>query len=365
MNVEIGSTLVNGYALNKSLSAIYNDLRDKVEGNSVARKYIFTDVTEIVPEFNVLKKYPLSSFKTFSNVAEVNIRSIAVVPATFYDIKCAGIVTLVDVSTMKLQALGMVKSVDISNVEILWLEYISEAKQLVSESAGNLITIGTDGKLFLSNEVVETKENRTNYIDTEIDIVKVFDTYLEYKPEEIKKLPNVRDGAHVVILNDQLHENKSWLYVLSSIAATPVITSVGEYKKSNQYPSMVAVKSYVDSVVLDHKKFDEDTIVRDKNDIWQVALDKHTINKNKNGLYAVDLDVLREELLKVSSTEGNVPTFNKDGYINDDGWGIITDVNEPIDDGTKKLVSKGYLYSRQITNEETSDLIESVEIKIK
>lgn len=364
MNVEIGSTLVNGYALNKTLSVVYEDLREKIDGNSIARKYVFADVSDLTPEYNVLKNYPLTSFRTFSNVAEVNIRNVAVVPATFYDVKCAGIVTLIDVSTMKLQSLGMIKSTTTTEAEILWLEYISESKQILSDDVGNLITIGSDGKLFLNKDVVERTENKTHYVDNEVDIVKIFDTYLDYNPAEIKKLPNVRDGAHVVIVKDQLHNNKSWLYVLSSTNATPVITSVGEYTKTEQYPSMIAVKSYVDSVVLDHKKFDEDTIIRDNNDIWKVALDKHTITKNNNGLYSVNLDVLREELLKVESEEGNVAIFNENGYISDIGYGI-TEENESIDDGTKKLVTKKFLHSQQITEDETTDLINSVEIKVK
>ena len=365
MNVEIGSTFVNGYAMNKSLSVIYKDLRDKIETNSIASKFVFADISELIPQFNVSRKYPMDAFKTFTNVAQVNIHDIAIVPAIPYDVKCAGLVPLIDVSTMTLVAVGLVKSVTLTDVELIWLEYITSSKQIVSPDSGNLIATGADGKLYLAKDSIEATADKVYFIDDDIQIVRVYDSYLDYNPSDIKELENVHDGANVIILNDPLHGNKPWLYVLSNTsAASPVIKPVGEYTKIKQYPSTVAVKSYVDSRVIKiNKNFDNDTIVKNPtSELWGVALDRHTISKNKNGLYSVDLDVLREELLEVPSSPGNVVIFSDNGYIKDDGWGI-TDTGEPIDDGAKKLVSKGYLNSQRITDIETIDLIKSIELK--
>ena len=243
MNVEIGSTLINGFAMNRALSVIYENLRDTIEVNSVASKYIFADVSGLNPQFNVLKNYPIAAFKTFTNVAEVNAKNVAIIPASYYDIKCAGIVTLVDVSTMVLIGIGLIKSTSVSDVEVLWLNYISEAKQIVSADAGNLITTGTDGKLYLAKAAIEFIENKIYYIDDDVQIVKVLDTYLDYNASEIKKLENVHDGACIVILKDQLHDNKTWLYSLSNMSSvSPDATPMGEYSKIKQYPSAVAVK---------------------------------------------------------------------------------------------------------------------------
>jgi hypothetical protein len=365
VNAEIGSTLINGYALNRALSVIYTDLRDTIETNSVASKYVFADISQLSPEFNTLKKYPIGAFKTFTNVSDTNIKNIGIIPAISYDIKRAGIVTLVDVTTMTLKGLGLVKSADLSNVEILWLEYIAQSKQLISSDAGNLITIGTDGRLYLSKEAIEQTENKVYCIDDDIKIVGVYRTYLDYNPADIKKLEGVHDGAYVVIIKDPLHDNKTWLYQLSNVsAAAPTITPIKEYTKVKEYPSAVAVKSYVDSKVINAtRNFDKDTIVKNPNsELWGVAFDRHTIAKNKSGLYAVDLDVLKRELLQVSSTPGNVVVFDQNGYIRDDGWGITSE-SEAIDDGAKKLVSKKFLNSQRITDNETSDLINSADIK--
>jgi hypothetical protein len=365
MNTEIGSTLVNGFAMNRALSVIYKDLRDKIEVNTVASKYVFADVSALTPEYNVLKKYPIDAFKTFTNVPEFNIKNVAIIPAIAYDVNRAGMIPLVDVTSMELKAIGLVKDVGVSDVEILWLEYIYKAKQLISDKAGNLIATTDDGKLYLSEEAIEATENKVYCISDDIKILKVYNTYLEYNPLDIKKLDNAHDGDYVVILSDPLHDHKPWLYVLSNTsAASPVISPVEEYKKIKEYPSAVAVKVYVDAhLVKTTRNFDNDTIVRNPaNELWGVALDRHTITKNKNGLYAVDMDVLRRELLAVASAPGNVVVFNESGYIRDDGWGITAD-SEPIDDGTKKLVSKNFLNKQRITDVETSDLIASTDIK--
>ena len=86
MNVEIGSTLINGFALNKALSTMYNDLRDRIEINDVASKYVFADISDIIPEFNVMKTYPIDCFKTFINTPEVNIKNITICLAIPYTI---------------------------------------------------------------------------------------------------------------------------------------------------------------------------------------------------------------------------------------------------------------------------------------
>lgn len=365
MNAEIGSTFVNGYAMNRALSVIYKDLRDKIEINSVANKFVFADVSELTPEFSVSKAYPISAFRTFTNVPNVNIKDIAIIPAIPYDIKCAGIVPLLDVSSMELLAIGVVKSATLADVEIIWMEYISSAKQIVSPVKDNLITTGPDGKLYLAEDSVELTKDKVYLIDDDIQILRVYDTYLDYNPSDIKKLDNVHDGANVIILNDPLHGNKPWLYVLTNTsAASPVIKPVGEYTKIKQYPSTVAVKAYVDSrIVKTNKNFDNDTIVKNpSSELWGVAIDRHTISKNKNGLYAVDLDVLREELLEVPSSPGNIVIFSDKGYIKDEGWGI-TSTGESISDGAKKLVSKDYLNSQRISDSETTDLINTADIK--
>lgn len=366
MNTEIGSTLVNGFALNKALSVIYKDLRDIIETNNISSKYVFADISELTPIFNVIGKYPIKAFKTFSNVAEVNIKSVAIIPAISYDINRAGVVTLVDVTTMTLKGIGLVKSSTLSDVEILWMNYISEAKQIVSEDVGNLITIGSDDKLFLSKDVVQVTENMTNKIDKNINIVKVFETYLDYNPSEIKKINNIQDGSYVIILKDPLHNNKSWLYILSNTnTSSPVISPVGEYTEIMQYPSVIAVKEYVDSRTTEiANNFDNDTIRQNSSNIWGVALDRYTINKNKDGLYGVDLEILKKEILQVPSTPDNVVIFNDKGYIKDDGWGITSD-NESIDTGDKKLISKRFLNNQRITDAETTDLIQVVEIDKK
>lgn len=365
MNTEIGSTLINGFAMNKALSIIYKDLRDIIEVNSVASQFVFADVSGLSPQYKVIKKYPISAFKTFSNVAEVNIKNIAIIPATSYDVKRAGIVTLVDVTTMAIKGIGMIKSTSIVDVEVLWLEYIYEAKQVISADTGNLITTGADGRLYLSKEAIEATENKVHTINDDIQIVKVYATYLDYNAAEIKNMENVHDGAFVLILKDPLHDNKPWLYVLSNMnAASPVISPSREYTKLKEYPSTVAVKSYVDShIIKTSKNFDNDTIVKSPTtELWGIALDRHTINKNKAGLYSVDLDVLRKEMLYVASTPGNVPVFDQNGYIKDDGWGVTAE-SDSIDDGAKKLVSKRFLNAQRITDSETSDLIKSSDIK--